>query len=535
ATHVAGTLIGTGLDPDAQGMSWEGVLSAHDWSYDEPEMATAAAAGMNVSNHSYGYATGWRSSGGNWYWYGDPAIDPVEDWSFGFYSSSSVLWDEIAFDAPYYLICKSAGNDRNDDGPGAGGTHYVWSGGSWVTSNDTRDPDGGADGYDCLPTKGTAKNILTVGAVDDIPGGYTAPPDVSMTSFSGWGPTDDGRIKPDLVANGNSLYSCLSSGDSAYGTKTGTSMSSPNAAGSANLLVRHYADTHAALLPTAAAIKALLIHSADEAGADPGPDYAHGWGLMNTRSAADLITEDASSGGESRIVHASLADGAEDLYSFTLAAAADFRATIVWTDPPGTPVANALDPPDAMLVNDLDLALETTSGALLASPWILDPADPAAPASTGDNTVDNVEQVFAPGLSAGDYALRVSHKSSLDGGLQDYALVSSAPLVAGGAQTGAAERVAADGVAAATPNPFARETVIRFTRKAGVEARITLYDIAGREVRTLRADAGEAGAHAIRWDGRNARGRTLPAGLYFAKIRAGHRNTTVKLTLLGRD
>jgi len=64
----------------------------------------------------------------------------------------------------------------------------------------------------------------------------------NFSSFSSSGPTDDGRIKPDLVANGDGVYSALNGGNSAYGTLGGTSMSSPNAAGTADLL-RHNLDS----------------------------------------------------------------------------------------------------------------------------------------------------------------------------------------------------------------------------------------------------------------------------------------------------
>ena len=47
-----------------------------------------------------------------------------------------------------------------------------------------------------------AKNIIAVGAVNPIPGGYNSPADVVLAEFSSWGPSDDGRIKPDLVADG---------------------------------------------------------------------------------------------------------------------------------------------------------------------------------------------------------------------------------------------------------------------------------------------------------------------------------------------
>jgi len=166
STHVAGTMIASGVDGSAKGMSYQGTLAAYEWTNDNSEMASAAAAGMNVSNHSYGYITGWYYSG-DWYWYGDITISPVEDYGFGFYDAKARAWDAIAYNAPYYTIVKSAGNDRND-GPSPGEGHWVWASGSWVWSTDTRDKDGGADGYDCVSWNGTAKNIITVGAVYDM-------------------------------------------------------------------------------------------------------------------------------------------------------------------------------------------------------------------------------------------------------------------------------------------------------------------------------------------------------------------------------
>ena len=249
STHVAGTLIGEGVVSSAKGMSYQATLAAYDWNSDESEMASAAASGMHVSNHSYGYGTGWyySSSSGDWYWYGDISVSTVEDYGFGFYSSEAETWDEIAYDAPYYTICKSAGNDRNDY-PGAGVGHYYYDGG-WTWSTESRDPDGGFDGYDCISWNGTAKNILSVGAVNDIPGGWTDPSDVVMSSFSGWGPTDDGRIKPDICANGVSLYSTMDGNDTDYYSLSGTSMSSPNLAGSLNSLSGTMRPHTAATLP----------------------------------------------------------------------------------------------------------------------------------------------------------------------------------------------------------------------------------------------------------------------------------------------
>ncbi|MFH1313448.1 MAG: S8 family serine peptidase, partial [Candidatus Eisenbacteria bacterium] len=430
STHVAGTMIGEGVVGNAKGMSYQGTLAAYEWTNDDSEMASAAAAGMNVSNHSYGYGTGWYYNG-SWYWYGDISVSTVEDYGFGFYSPEAEAWDQIAYDAPYYTICKSAGNDRNDYGPGAGGGHYVWDGG-WTWSTDTRDPDGGSDGYDCVSWNGTAKNILSVGAVNDITGGWTDSSDVVMSSFSAWGPTDDGRIKPDIVANGVSLYSCTNTGTSNYATYSGTSMSSPNLSGSLNLLVRHYEATHTGTTPLSATMKAVLIQTADEAGPYPGPDYMNGWGLMNTLHAAELIELDSTEPGH--ILEEDLANSETDEYYIDLDGLSPVRISLAWTDPPGTPPSPSLNPTTLMLVNDLDVRLEHIGTSTEYEPYVLDPSNPAYAASTGDNIRDNSEQIYLASPPAGTYLVSVTHKGTL-ASPQDYSLVSSAPLGTGGPDT----------------------------------------------------------------------------------------------------
>ena len=111
-----------------------------------------------------------------------------------------------------------------------------------------------------------------------------------MSSFSGWGPTDDGRIKPDLVTKGVAVKSCLADSNNAYATWNGTSMATPGATGALLLLQEHYNDTYSTFMK-AATLKALAIHTADETGPNPGPDYMFGWGLMNTAKAALHISD----------------------------------------------------------------------------------------------------------------------------------------------------------------------------------------------------------------------------------------------------
>jgi hypothetical protein len=85
--------------------------------------------------------------------------------------------------------------------------------------------DGGANGFDCLPQSQVAKNTLIVGAVNDVTIDPYGNADVSAASFSSSGPTDDGRVKPDVVANGVALTSSVASGDTAYASFSGTSTS----------------------------------------------------------------------------------------------------------------------------------------------------------------------------------------------------------------------------------------------------------------------------------------------------------------------
>ena len=433
STHVAGTLIGAGdgLEPRSRGMAYAAHLNAYDWNSDTSEMATAAAGGLLISNHSYGIAAGWLYLGGiapdEWWWIGGDADTDVEDPNFGYYDAESQLWDQIAYDAPYYLIVKASGNDRSDTGPIPGEEYTVidQNGTALFISTLPRNADCAPAGYDCLPTNSVAKNILTIGAVDDVPGGYSplsGPSQVLMSPFSSWGPTDDGRIKPDVVGNGVFLISAWPESPF-YAAAAGTSMAAPNVTGSLLLLQEHYENIHGTgNFMRSATLKALAIHTADEAGNDNGPDYAFGWGLLNTKAAAKVITED---GGDHKIIEGSLADSSVDSVLINITQAdSNIKVTVVWADRAGTPVVPTLDPPNLMLVNDLDLRIIKSPTTYL--PWVLNPASPAAAATTGNNFRDNVEQVEIQGAETGIYTVEVSHKGTLfNGENQDYSLIIS--------------------------------------------------------------------------------------------------------------
>lgn len=410
ATHVAGTMIASGVDTLARGMATAATISAYDFNNDAAEMATFAGNNAILSNHSYGRITGWYQSSGDWYWYGDTSISGTEDWAFGFYTQRARTWDLMAFNAPFYTIVKSAGNDRNQ-GPNNAIQHFVrGANNNWVTSTTARPKDcmTAPGGYDCVSDYGTAKNIITVGAVADIPNGYSSPNDVVMSSFSGWGPTDDGRIKPDLVGNGVGLYSTGSNNNTHYYSSNGTSMSAPNVTGSLALIQQKALAERGGYL-LSSALKGLAIHTCDEAGNNPGPDYRFGWGLMNTKQACDVMVDTVSN----QLFWDTINNGDTLNFTYYSDGTQPLRATICWTDPAGFPSQASLNPTTLRLMNDLDLRIIRNSNQTISSPWVLNPSNPASAATTGDNFRDNVEQVLINNPSPGYYTIRISHKSTL--------------------------------------------------------------------------------------------------------------------------
>lgn len=419
ATHVAATMVAGGVNSAAKGMSYQAHLDAYDWNNDQAQMAAAAANGLRVSQHSYGYVTGWRFSDGDWYWYGDPNVSTTKDYRFGFYNQMARDWDLIANNAPYYLIVKSAGNDRGS-GPLPGTGHYVNPGSGWEWSTEVRQLDGGEDGYDCISTNGNAKNIMTVGAV-------TASGEMSW--FSGWGPTDDGRIKPDIVAKGVNVYSATFHDDASYGYKNGTSMSGPMVSGSIGLLLEHHQNLQGAGQPMRSeTMKALILHTASAMDDHPGPDYRNGWGMMNTGEAAELMHYNALNGSEFNIRELTLNQDQTIEIEVVSDGSSPLKATIAWNDPAGTPPPASLNPTTPMLVNDLDMRISDTQDHVW-EPWILDPANPAHAATTGDNFRDNVEQVYVQDPVAGQtYTITISHKGTLTDASQDFSLIASGIL-----------------------------------------------------------------------------------------------------------
>ncbi|MDW8318639.1 MAG: S8 family serine peptidase [Anaerolineae bacterium] len=317
--------------------------------------------------------------------------------------------------------------------------------------------DGVVD-LDSMASQACAKNCIAVGASESLresggfnPGGqcstyggcwpinFPVPPlrhdrlsdnPEGMAAFSSRGPADDGRIKPDVVAPGTNILSVRASQarDTGWGLlppgdplrpfymfNGGTSMSTPLVAG-ALLLLRQYLEMVPGRTPSAALLKALLIHGAvpmkgqynpPELG--PAPDNHQGWGRVNVQNSlfppppthwqAWDEPADAVGAGETRTYTVAVADGSVPL-----------RATLVWSDYPSSPSAGG------GLVNRLRLSVVAPDGAVVHS----------GPA------INNVQQAVIPQPRPGQYTLRVAGLSvpsqSMANQKQDFALVVSGGL-----------------------------------------------------------------------------------------------------------
>lgn len=423
ATNVALRIVGDGSASATTGVGPAKTANLAAWDVSNVYTEMAANIGSYlVSNHSYAEIHGWTSPisitlGGvtkSINWWSESNVSKIEDYGFGRYGSSDYNLDLLANGAPYHCIVKAAGNDRNDIGSTPVTTFNTVDGGVTYTfdtySSPVPEQDGGSDGFDCLPSGAVAKNAFIIGSCNTISGGYSTPADVTTPSFSNYGPTDDGRIKPDFVAPGPG----------------GTSYASPNVAGTILLLQEIYNNTFGGFMKSAT-VKALLAQTAFEAGSAIGPDYKHGWGLINPVGAADLIVDQT---GTTRINEATLADGDAAFYLVYSDGISPITATLCWTDPESSPTARTYGPGDLnnatiKLVHDLDMRLvDLATNTVQASPYVLDPANPANPATTGDNFRDNVEKIHLAAPTAGWYAIRINHKATL-ASPQDYSLIIS--------------------------------------------------------------------------------------------------------------
>jgi subtilisin-like proprotein convertase family protein len=298
--------------------------------------------------------------------------------------------------------------------------------------------DGGT-GEGTVAAEASAKNVITVGASEGVrPSGTdgcnipnaTSDNARQMAAFSSRGPTDDGRLKPDVVAPGthitgarpthvlyNGSKTCNGFFTSAYSLSSGTSEAAPQVAGAAALVRDWYEDTHGPA-PSPALTKALLVNTASDLIA--GPDNQQGWGRVNAGAALDSTT--------AREFYDQPVDYVDDpgdkiARSFTVPSSSQpVKVTLAWTDAPGSTSGDAF-------VNDLDLEVaaggRTYKGNAFDGAW-------SRPGGTADPR-DNVESVYLRAGTAARISVTVRATTLGDDGVpgtgttpdQDFALVVS--------------------------------------------------------------------------------------------------------------
>ena len=298
---------------------------------------------------------------------------------------------------------------------------------------------------------GNAKNVITVGASESYRPTWTDGCGIPASSadnaqdivgFSSRGPTQDGRVKPDLVAPGTHIQAAASAipnysgeyicdshhptGQTLYAASSGTSHATPAVAGAAALLYRFLRDEYSLTSPSPALIKAYLVNSAQHlARADAGrvsagetlPSNNQGFGLVNLGRAFDStprVLRDQSwvfhDSGEYYTLHGNLADPSQP-----------FRVTLAWTDAPGALTG-------AAYVNNLDLVVQVNRQTYRGNHF---EGANSIPGGQPDPR-NNVESVFLPPpVSSGAFTLTVHAANIAGDGLpnnsdptdQDFALV----------------------------------------------------------------------------------------------------------------
>ncbi len=277
----------------------------------------------------------------------------------------------------------------------------------------------GASGNYTVNSPSTAKNVVSVGATSNGSSGSN-----SIASFSSRGPCSDGRLKPDIVAPGQSIIGASAdeihnSNNCSTRSASGTSMATPTAAGAATLLREYFRkgyypsgqpDSSDIINPSSALIKAALINGAVDISATSQsailnslyPNFNQGWG----RLLLDTVLFFSSPIRESRglrvwdkVNSSGLENGNEDVYTLSVTSSSEpLKVTLVWTEPPPSPLSGIA------LSHDLDLEVISPSNVVYRGNCFSN----GSSYSNGEKDyLNNVEEVFILNPETGTYQIKI--------------------------------------------------------------------------------------------------------------------------------
>ncbi len=320
-------------------------------------------------------------------------------------------------------------------------------------------------------TPADADSVISVGAVDSLG---------VVQSFSSRGPTADGRIKPEVCARGRSTR-WAQAWTGTYGSANGTSLATPLVASLAALLKEAHPGW------TGYDVRQALIATATRSAT---PDNAYGYGIARGTAALDYAG----------VAPAELSPPRATL-PFALCSPAG--GDTVGTDRPLLVWSRSAPAPGDTVSYTVYLAADSTfSGASVyaaGSDTSFAAPDPLTP---GGGYVWRVEAVSEAGY------LR---RSMNTGAFTVSPAVTAVPGPGGG--------VRAFAFAPAFPNPTRGPAAFTVRLPERTTGTLSVVGVDGRLVRRF-AVAGTGADAVIRWDGRDAEGRALPAGIYFARLRA---------------
>ena len=330
-----------------------------------------------------------------------------------------------------------------------------------------------------------ADSILSVGAVDasDI-----------IAAFSSRGPTYDGRIKPEVMAQGAATYWATAGAKSSYATANGTSLSCPLVGGVAALVREAHPEW------TNAQVRQALMDTADRAGA---PDNNYGWGRIDARAA----------------IYDSPLGGPVYPYPFDLAAPA--HQSLVATAPVTLRWNRARDPQPGDAVT-YEVTISTLAPAqcvfTMATPDTeLVVADGLLPFTPYEWTVTAIDPADHRRESRDRYRFTT-------GDLQGLALnpPASPPRVI---------------LAQARPNPTRAAARIDYSFVGApgvVPVNLRIYDVRGRLVRTLLENHLEIVpmSCSVTWDGTDTSGHAVPSGIYYYHVEQMGQRLSKRLAII---